>query len=126
VVNDEQVLRKCSLPDCTKVEVSSQKFDVCQRCKTNLGHMVPYCGRYCQVKHWPVHREVCGVKRQVQDLAETQNQQTGEKIEAERQTTQEKADEKVTKTEDKTEKADEQQTKEAADADPMDVENERG
>lgn len=43
----------CTTPLCMQIEYKN-RFKRCSKCKK-----VFYCGRECQLKHWPVHKQIC-------------------------------------------------------------------
>lgn len=51
-------LKKCSNPNCSKIETPTYKFEVCGYCKKKQ-IIVPYCSRACQQADWSKHKLTC-------------------------------------------------------------------
>lgn len=51
---------------CAACHQCLEKSAECARCK-EVGVFARYCSKECQVKHWPVHKHVCGRKPEATD-----------------------------------------------------------
>jgi len=54
------LLRYCSLPECSLQETKENRFSLCGKCKA-AGISIPYCSVECQRKHWTRHKVICGI-----------------------------------------------------------------
>eukprot|EP00048_Salpingoeca_helianthica_P017967 m.239972 g.239972 ORF g.239972 m.239972 type:complete len:129 (+) comp22946_c0_seq1:58-444(+) len=56
----KQLMFKCARPDCTKIEIYPQQFQVCSRCLKNSPRRAPrYCSESCHEDHAASHALVC-------------------------------------------------------------------
>ncbi len=53
-----KLLDKCSNPSCAQPSSSERELSECASC-----HTVRYCGRDCQLAHWPDHKAICKEKK---------------------------------------------------------------
>ena len=54
----KQLVDKCSYPQCNQPSSESRELSECASCRT-----VRYCGRDCQLAHWPDHKATCKEKK---------------------------------------------------------------
>ena len=54
----KQLVDKCSNPQCNQPSSESRELSECASCRT-----VRYCGRDCQLAHWPDHKAICKEKK---------------------------------------------------------------
>ena len=64
-INSRSKKKKGTCLYCLQVVKGSMR---CSRCETAL-----YCGRECQVKHWPVHKNSCLDSNDTEDSNEKLN-----------------------------------------------------
>ncbi|GBE79251.1 hypothetical protein SCP_0204480 [Sparassis crispa] len=63
------VLRKCSRPDCGRLEERVAEFKRCGGCKEAV-----YCGPECQKEDWKVHKAKCQEAKRIKELVRAMGQ----------------------------------------------------